>query len=125
MQDHSDDKVIVYFLTCASVDFFHTALTQLPDANTAQLFALHGKMKQAAREAVMSAYTSSPAGGDAVLVAARLSRHLGMSASLSLLCDCRTVGFGMSLPRNAKLCGYRLEVARSCHLVQAVTALPG
>lgn len=62
LQDHQDDKVIVYFLTCASVDFFHSALTQLPDMKAAQLFALHGKMKQAAREAVMSAYTSSPAG---------------------------------------------------------------
>ena len=62
MQDHQDDKVIVYFLTCASVDFFHSALTQLPDMKAAQLFALHGKMKQAAREAVMSSYTGSPAG---------------------------------------------------------------
>ncbi len=62
LQDHQDAKVIVYFLTCASVDFFHSALTQLPDMGAAQLFALHGKMKQAAREAVMSSYTGSPAG---------------------------------------------------------------
>lgn len=62
LQDHQDDKVIVYFLTCASVDFFQSALTQLPDMKAAQLYALHGKMKQAAREAVMSSYTGSPAG---------------------------------------------------------------
>ena len=62
MQEHQDDKIIVYFLTCASVDFFHSALTQLPNMKAAQLFALHGKMKQAAREAVMSSYTGSPAG---------------------------------------------------------------
>ncbi|DBA74767.1 TPA: hypothetical protein ACH3X2_009290 [Trebouxia sp. C0005] len=62
IQDHQDDKVIVYFLTCASVDFFQSALTQLPDMKAAQLYALHGKMKQAAREAVMSSYTGSPAG---------------------------------------------------------------
>ena len=62
MQAHADDKVIVYFLTCASVDFFSTALAQLPQMASAKLFALHGKMKQAAREAVMASYTSSTAG---------------------------------------------------------------
>lgn len=62
IQAHADDKVIVYFLTCASVDFFSTALAQLPHMASAKLFALHGKMKQAAREGVMASYTSSTAG---------------------------------------------------------------
>ena len=62
LQAHSSDKVIVYFLTCASVDFFHTALSQLPSTTSAKLFALHGKMKQAARESVMASYTSISAG---------------------------------------------------------------
>ena len=62
MQAHANDIVIVYFLTCASVDFFSTALAQLPHMASAKLFALHGKMKQAAREGVMASYTSSTAG---------------------------------------------------------------
>ena len=114
----------MYFLTCASVDFFHTALTQLPDANTAQLFALHGKMKQAAREAVMSAYTSSPAGGLTLLVAAHLTRHLLVGASLCLLHDCWSVDLDMSLPCNASL-GLTDDDARRCQLVHALTALLG
>lgn len=65
----------MYFLTCASVDFFHTALSQLQDMNAAKLFALHGKMKQAAREAVMLSYTTSPAGIASVSVSATMHRE--------------------------------------------------
>lgn len=49
-------KVIVYFLTCACVDYFATALEQggpvFPVKKEApKTVALHGKMKQAQREA--------------------------------------------------------------------------
>lgn len=62
MQEHCNEKVIIYFLTCASVDFFFAALSQLPQMATAQLHALHGKMKQQAREATMTAYSTGTAG---------------------------------------------------------------
>jgi hypothetical protein len=41
-------QVIVYFLTCACVDFFTTVLPHLPGMGKAklQLFALHGRLKQ-------------------------------------------------------------------------------
>ncbi|KAL3155393.1 hypothetical protein ABBQ38_010952 [Trebouxia sp. C0009 RCD-2024] len=62
IQEHCNEKVIVYFLTCASVDFFSAALTQLPQMASARLHALHGKMKQQAREATMTAYSTGTAG---------------------------------------------------------------
>ncbi|KAL3138555.1 hypothetical protein ABBQ32_006331 [Trebouxia sp. C0010 RCD-2024] len=62
IQEHCDEKVIVYFLTCASVDFFSAALAQLPQMASARLHALHGKMKQQAREATMTAYSTGTAG---------------------------------------------------------------
>lgn len=62
LQEHCDEKVIVYFLTCASVDFFSAALAQLPQMASARLHALHGKMKQQAREATMTAYSTGTAG---------------------------------------------------------------
>lgn len=62
LQEHCNEKVIIYFLTCASVDFFYAALSQLPQMATAQLHALHGRMKQQAREGTMTAYSTGTAG---------------------------------------------------------------
>lgn len=61
---HQDEKVIVYFLTCSCVDFFHLALKRLGPQfiPSVKVHALHGRMKQAAREATLEAYTSQPAG---------------------------------------------------------------
>ena len=55
-------KVIVYFMTCALVDYFVLALRKLPATQHLRVSALHGKMKQAAREATLEAYSSLPAG---------------------------------------------------------------
>ena len=65
LQEHSSEKIIVYFLTCSCVDFFHLALKRLgPKALSPnfKVWALHGKMKQAARESTLSAYTSIEGG---------------------------------------------------------------
>lgn len=80
MQAHKDEKVIVYFLTCACVDYFSLVLPILWPAlhqnssknknkpSTAanslnpSLLALHGRMKQAAREATLSSFASCEAG---------------------------------------------------------------
>ena len=66
MQEHHNTKMIIYFLTCASVDFFYAALSQLPQRPAAQLYALHGKMQQQTRDATITAYTSNVAGISAV-----------------------------------------------------------
>jgi ATP-dependent RNA helicase DDX55/SPB4 len=39
-------KVIVYFLTCASVEFHSLVLQRLPQLKGLQVAALHGKLKQ-------------------------------------------------------------------------------
>lgn len=43
---HRDKKVIVYFLTCASVEYFSLALPALPGGVAMPLLALHGGLKQ-------------------------------------------------------------------------------
>ena len=60
IKEHRECKVIVYFLTCACVDFYESALsTMLSDCHP---IALHGKMKQSAREAALGKFTSQEAG---------------------------------------------------------------
>ena len=61
-QEHRESKVIVYFLTCACVDFFATVLDRLPAARGLAITPLHGRMKQAAREAALAAFADAPAG---------------------------------------------------------------
>ena len=40
------EKVIVYFLTCASVEYMASVLPRLPGGEGLQLLALHGGLKQ-------------------------------------------------------------------------------
>lgn len=62
-QEHATQKVIVYFLTCACVDWAAAALSRLPQARgLPPPRALHGRMKQAAREATLAAFADEPAG---------------------------------------------------------------
>jgi ATP-dependent RNA helicase DDX55/SPB4 len=68
------EKVIVYFLTCACVDFFAAALPRLAPLRGAPgggggaaaapvaVRALHGRMKQAARERELAAFAAAGAG---------------------------------------------------------------
>jgi ATP-dependent RNA helicase DDX55/SPB4 len=39
-------KVIVYFLTCASVEFYSLVMQRLPLLKGLQVSSLHGKLKQ-------------------------------------------------------------------------------
>ncbi|KAG2447782.1 hypothetical protein HYH02_007239 [Chlamydomonas schloesseri] len=57
-------KVIVYAMTCAGVDHLAAVLPRLPQLATSgvRLRALHGRMKQAAREATLEAFRALPAG---------------------------------------------------------------
>eukprot|EP00963_Diacronema_lutheri_P000572 scaffold31_cov334-Pavlova_lutheri.AAC.40 len=48
--DKKGQKVIVYFLTCACVDFFAALLVRLQQTKCLNIIALHGRMKQAQRE---------------------------------------------------------------------------
>ncbi|KAG2492424.1 hypothetical protein HYH03_009367 [Edaphochlamys debaryana] len=55
-------KAIVYAMTCAQVDHLAAALPRLPALRGVRLRALHGRMKQAAREATLEAFRALPAG---------------------------------------------------------------
>lgn len=74
LRQHSNEKIIVFFLTCACVDFFGTALQKLCqpvalDGMTIEM--LHGKMVQKRREKTMARFRESSSddngGGGAAL----------------------------------------------------------
>lgn len=54
--------MIVYMLTCACVDFWAAVLPHVHDAKGLIVHALHGRMKQRARDARLAAFRSSSAG---------------------------------------------------------------
>ncbi len=56
------EKAIVYFLTCACVDLHAAVLGQLPGLEGIPVQALHGRMKQAAREATLESFAALPSG---------------------------------------------------------------
>ena len=62
LQAHRQEKVIVYMLTCACVDFWTTALSHVPAAKDLVVHALHGKMKQRVRDVKLAAFATSAAG---------------------------------------------------------------
>lgn len=54
LQDHKDETIIVFFLTCACVDFYGTVLQKLLPKNYIE--SLHGKMVQKRREKSMERF---------------------------------------------------------------------
>jgi ATP-dependent RNA helicase DDX55/SPB4 len=65
LREHVGAKTIVYFLTCACVDYFATALARGAPADPGDgvvVVALHGKMKQAQREAALSRFADTDGG---------------------------------------------------------------
>ena len=57
-----EEKAIVYFLTCACVDLHAAVLGRLPGLQGIHVKALHGRMKQAAREATLATFAALPSG---------------------------------------------------------------
>lgn len=62
LREHPSQKVIVYFLTCACVDFFAASLGRLAGVPKVRFYMLHGKMKQAARETALASFSKDPFG---------------------------------------------------------------
>ena len=62
LRQHRADKCIVFFLTCACVDFFGNALSELLRADLPYCEALHGKMNQKRRSNTLERYKAAPAG---------------------------------------------------------------
>ncbi|BBN10585.1 ATP-dependent RNA helicase DDX55/SPB4 [Marchantia polymorpha subsp. ruderalis] len=59
--EHASSKIIVYFMTCACVDYWGTVLPQLKMMKTLSIISLHGKMKQSAREKALATFADLPA----------------------------------------------------------------
>ncbi|CAL0327923.1 unnamed protein product [Lupinus luteus] len=51
-------KVIIYFMTCACVDYWGVVLPRLSVLQGFSLISLHGKMKQSVREKALASFTS-------------------------------------------------------------------
>eukprot|EP00667_Euglena_gracilis_P004415 EG_transcript_4437 len=54
------DKCIVYFLTCAAVTFFETALRHVVKRKAFQLYALHGQLRQDKRKSMLGQFSKRP-----------------------------------------------------------------
>ncbi|ESR49048.1 DEAD-box ATP-dependent RNA helicase 18 [Citrus sinensis] len=55
-------KIIIYFMTCACVDYWGVVLPRLAVLKSLSLIPLHGKMKQTAREKALASFTSLSSG---------------------------------------------------------------
>ncbi|XP_051123081.1 DEAD-box ATP-dependent RNA helicase 18 [Andrographis paniculata] len=55
-------KTIVYFMTCACVDYWGAVLPRFSSLKGFSLIPLHGKMKQSVREKALETFTSLPSG---------------------------------------------------------------
>jgi len=62
LQSHKNEKIIVFFLTCACVEFYGTALQKLLPDQYVEL--LHGKLVQKRREKSMERFRESMSGQD-------------------------------------------------------------
>ncbi|XP_058207323.1 DEAD-box ATP-dependent RNA helicase 18 isoform X3 [Rhododendron vialii] len=60
--ENKPKKVIVYFMTCACVDYWGIVLQRLAALKGFSIIPLHGKMKQTAREKALASFTSLSSG---------------------------------------------------------------
>ncbi|KAG2310157.1 hypothetical protein Bca52824_021714 [Brassica carinata] len=57
--ENQKKKLIVYFMTCASVDYWGLVLSQIPALKSIYLIPIHGDMKQSAREKALASFTEA------------------------------------------------------------------
>ncbi|XP_043697631.1 DEAD-box ATP-dependent RNA helicase 18 [Telopea speciosissima] len=62
IKDNMSRKIIVYFMTCACVDYWGVVLPRLSALKGCPLISLHGRMKQQAREKALASFTSLSSG---------------------------------------------------------------
>ncbi|XP_057804658.1 DEAD-box ATP-dependent RNA helicase 18 [Salvia miltiorrhiza] len=62
LHKNKTQKIIIYFMTCACVDYWGAVLPRLSLLKGFSLIPLHGKMKQAAREKALASFTSLSSG---------------------------------------------------------------
>uniref|UniRef100_A0A0D6R5I7 ATP-dependent RNA helicase n=1 Tax=Araucaria cunninghamii TaxID=56994 RepID=A0A0D6R5I7_ARACU len=62
LSNHMSKKIIIYFMTCACVDYWGVVLPHLPSLRGCPLIALHGRMKQSLREKALASFTNLSSG---------------------------------------------------------------
>lgn len=60
--ENMSKKIIVYYMTCACVDYWGVVLPRLAALKCLSIIPLHGKMKQSAREKGLASFTSLESG---------------------------------------------------------------
>lgn len=82
IQHHDRSKFIVYFSTCAAVDYFYRVLRQLPRLAHVLLCSLHGHLPASARASTMTKFT----------------QHASMPSSPAILLCTDVAARGLDLP---------------------------
>ncbi|CAG9326693.1 unnamed protein product [Blepharisma stoltei] len=59
---HQEERIIIFFATCASTNFYKCLLSRLPQLNRLKIMRLHGQMKQNQREKVYKEFDESEKG---------------------------------------------------------------
>lgn len=62
LAQNMSEKIIIYFMTCACVDYWGVVLPQISALKRLSIVSLHGKMKQTAREKALASFTSLASG---------------------------------------------------------------
>ncbi|KAL0823083.1 hypothetical protein Bca101_046760 [Brassica carinata] len=60
--ENEKKKLIVYFMTCASVDYWGLVLSKIPALKSISLIPIHGDMKQNARDKALASFTEASSG---------------------------------------------------------------
>ncbi|ORX63886.1 DEAD-domain-containing protein [Basidiobolus meristosporus CBS 931.73] len=68
LQSESNKKYIVYFSTCACVDYFFKVLSKHSALSEFKIFSLHGQMETKRRNATYNSFVGIPEGEGAILV---------------------------------------------------------
>jgi len=63
VRSHREEKMIVFFLTCACVDFYGNVLQQILSKENVYVELLHGRLVQKRREKAMQRFRTSQKGG--------------------------------------------------------------
>ncbi|KAJ0266346.1 DEAD-box ATP-dependent RNA helicase 18 [Hirschfeldia incana] len=59
---NKNKKLIVYFMTCASVDYWGLVLSKIPALKSISLIPIHGDKKQNARDKALASFTKASSG---------------------------------------------------------------
>lgn len=62
LSQHREHKVIVYFLTCATVDYMYRLMQGLPQVAEMSMMSFHGKIPSKKRTKLLERFTAQPAG---------------------------------------------------------------